>query len=104
MYNSVPPAYTHAVCSEQPPEMSSPAPGADYDPTFDWQGFKDFLLDEENFDSILNALEMDENAQRLEHQQQVHAKLHLEITKCTIIYLLMSSFPALVASAYFYGP
>lgn len=104
MYNSAPPAYTYPVYREQPAEMSNPAPGADHDPTFDWQGFKDFLLEEENFDTILNAIQMDENVRRLVHQQQVHAKLHLEITKCTIIYLLMSSFPTLVVSAYFYGP
>lgn len=104
MDNSAPPACTHAACREQPAEMSNPAPRADYDPTFDWQGFKDFLLEEENFDTILNALQIDENAQRLVHQQPVHPKLHLEITKCTLIYLNMFSFPTLVVSAYFYGP
>lgn len=104
MDNSAPPAHTHAACREQPAEMSNPAPAAHHDPTFDWQGFKDFLLEEENFDTILNALQIDENAHRLVHQQQVHAKLHLEITKCTLIHLLMSSFPTLVVSAYFYGP
>lgn len=104
MYNCTLPACTCAGCTEQPAEMCNPAPAADHDPTFDWQGFIDFLLDEENFDTILNALQMDENAQRLVHQQQVHTKLHLEITKCTIIYLLMSSFPTLVVSASFYGP
>lgn len=104
MDNSAPPAHTHAACREQPAEMSNPAPAAHHDPTFDWQGFKDFLLEEENFDTILNALQIDENAHRLVHQQQVQAKLHLEITKCTLIHLLMSSFLTLVVSAYFYGP
>ncbi|XP_029699640.1 transcription factor 7-like 1 [Takifugu rubripes] len=76
MDNSAPPACTpactHTVCREQPAEMSNPAPGADHDPTFDWQGFKDFLLEEENFDTILNALQIDENAHRLVHQQQLY--------------------------------
>lgn len=104
MDNSTPLAGTHAACCEQPAEMSNPVPGVDYDPTFDWQGFKDFLLEEENFETIMNALQIDENAHRLVHQQQVHPKLHLEITKCTLIYLLMSCFPTLVVSACFYGP
>lgn len=71
---------TQEVFGEQCAGRINVAPALADDPTFDWHSFKDFLLKEENFEVILNALQIDLDAQRPMHQPQVHAKLHLECT------------------------
>lgn len=79
MDNSMQSACTDKVYEEQPAEMSNSATGFSNDPTFDWNDFKDFLLKEENFEIILNALQKDADAQRIVNQQQVH-KIHQGLT------------------------
>lgn len=84
MDNSVQSAWTEKVFEEQPAEMLlNSAPGSINDPTFDWQAFKDFLLNEDNFDIILNALQKDADAQSVVNQHQVHNKMHQGLTKYT---------------------
>ena len=61
---------------QQPVEMTNSVPGYSDDPTFDWHDFKDFLLNEENFEIILNALQKNTDAQSVVNQQQVHNKIH----------------------------
>lgn len=85
MDNNVQSVWTDKVFEEQPAEMSNSAPGSSHDPTFDWHDFKDFLLNEENFEIILNALQRDADAQSVVNQQQVHNKIRQGLTKCTRI-------------------
>lgn len=76
MDNSMQSACTNKVFEVQPAEMSNSALGCSDDPTFDWHGFKDFLLNEENFEIILNALQKDVDDQSKVNKQQVHNKIH----------------------------
>lgn len=86
-------ACTNKVFEEQPAEMSNSALGCSDDPTFDWHGFKDFLLNEENFEIILNALQKDADACSVVNKQQVHNKIHQGFTKFPGLQTVVQSVP-----------
>lgn len=83
MDKSAEPSQTNKGFEDQIAEMSNSAPGSIADPTFDWHDFRDFLLNEENFDIILNALQKDAVAQSVLNKQQVHNKIHKGLTEFT---------------------
>lgn len=82
MDNSVQCACAESIIEGHPAEMIDPAQGSSDDPHFDWHAFKDFLLQEEHFYTILNALEKDFD-QSVANQQQVHNKIHQGLREFT---------------------
>lgn len=81
MDHSVQPACPENIFEGPPAEMINSALGSNDDLSFDWHGFKDFLLNAENFDTILNALQKAADPQSAVKQQQVHNKIHQGLTK-----------------------
>lgn len=91
MDNSGQTLHTDKVFEKQLAEMSNCVLGNSNDSSFDWQGFKEFLLDENNFELISNALQQGANAQSVPNQQQVHYKIHKGLTiRLNILYLKMA--------------
>lgn len=91
MDDSVQPACPESIFERPPAEMISSALGSIDDLSFDWHGFKDFLLNDKNFDTILNALQKDADHQSAVNQQQVHNKIHRGLTNIDWITICSTS-------------